>query len=184
MNNTPEKEDKLAHAYHKMVERVRFMLGEGESQAEPKVHKGIEAAKKNAVETGELTQEEANQLGEYLRRDLQDAATYLSNTGKALSDWLMLDLELIEEQLLDAFSQVADKTQLELAFWAEQARHAQDYQTGEIAGIGTFACLNCGEHLYFSKAKPIPPCPKCSHTLFQRINKTRKETHKLPQDNL
>jgi polyhydroxyalkanoate synthesis regulator phasin len=179
--NAPEKEDKLAHAYHKMIDRVRSILGEGGSQAEPKVYKGIEAAKKDAVETGELTPEEANRLGEYLRRDLQDAATYLSNTGKALSDWLMLDLELIEEQLLDAFSQVADKTQLELALWAEQARHAQDYQTGEIAGIGTFACLNCGEHLYFPKAKPIPPCPKCHHTLFKRIKKSKEAINEPPQ---
>lgn len=166
--NAQHKEDKLTRAYHKMVDRVRSILGEGVIKTEPKVHKGIEKAKQEAVELGELSSEEADRLGRYLRRDLEDAAKYLTDTGKAFSDWLMLDLELIEEQLLDAFSQVADKTRLELALWAEQAHHAQDYRTGEIAGIGTVACLSCGEYLHFHKAKQIPPCPKCGHTVFTR----------------
>jgi predicted RNA-binding Zn-ribbon protein involved in translation (DUF1610 family) len=170
------REDKLADAYHKMVSRVRSILGEQESKAEPGVPKGIEEAKRKAVELGELSQEEADQLGEYLRRDLQDAARYLADTGKALSDWLMLDLELIEEQLLDAFSQVADKTQLELALWAEQARHAQDYHTGETISIGTFACLSCGERLHFHKAGRIPSCPKCGHTLFKRLKRSERSS--------
>lgn len=171
--NTQDREDKLSRAYHKMVSRVRSMLGE-EEKAKPEVPKGIEAAKQKAVELGELSQEEADQLGDYLQRDLEDAARYLTDTSKALSDWLMLDLELIEEQLLDAFSQVADKTRFELALWAEQARHAQDYHTGEIVGIGTFACLSCGERLHFHKAGRLPPCPKCHHTLFKRLKRTKE----------
>lgn len=166
--NAQDKENKLSHAYHTMVNRVRSMLGKEDARAEPEVYKGIEKAKQEAIKLGELSQEEADRLGEYLRRDLEDAAKYLTDTGKALSDWLMLDLELIEEQLLDAFSQVADKTRLELALWAEQARHAQDYHAGEVAGIGTIACLSCGERLYFHKAGQIPPCPKCGHTVFAR----------------
>lgn len=172
--DTRDKDDKLAHAYHKMVSRVRSLVGEEENKAEPEVSKGIEVAKQKAVEADELSQEEADRLGDYLRRDLEDAARYLSDTGKALGDWLMLDLELIEEQLLDAFSQVADKTRFELALWAEQARHAQDYQAGEIIGIGTFACLNCGERLHFHQASPLPPCPKCHHTLFQRLKRNEE----------
>ncbi|QBQ53611.1 zinc ribbon-containing protein [Nitrosococcus wardiae] len=172
--NTQDKEDKLTRAYHKMISRVRSILGEEESKTKPEVPKGIEAAKQKAVELGELSQEEADQLGDYLRRDLEDAAKYLSDTGKALGDWLMLDLELIEEQLLDTFSQVADKTQLELALWAEQARHAQDYYTGEIVGIGTFACLSCGERLHFHKPSRLPSCPKCHHTLFKRLKRNQQ----------
>lgn len=171
--NAQEREDKLARAYHKMVSRVRSLLSEEKSKAEPEIPKGIEAAKQKAVELGELNQEEADRLGEYLRRDLEDAARYLTDTGKALGDWLALDLELIEEQLLDAFSQVADKTRLELALWAEQARHAQDYYAGEIVGIGAFACLNCGERLHFHEAGRLPPCPKCSHTLFKRLKRAK-----------
>lgn len=166
--NAQDKENKLSHAYHKMVDRVRSMLGKEDAGEGHEVYKGIEKAKQEAIKLGELSQEEADRLSEYLRRDLEDAARYLASTGKALSDWLMLDLELIEKQLLDAFSQVADKTRLELALWAEQAHHAQDYHAGEIAGIGTVACLNCGEHLYFHKAKQIPPCPNCGHTVFTR----------------
>lgn len=174
--NTEDKEDKLARAYHKMVNRVYSALGEPSSKGQSEVPGGIEKAKQKAVELGELSEEEADQLGEYLRRDLQDAAKYLTDTGKALSDWLMLDLELIEEQLLNAFSQVADKTRLELAYWAEQARYGQDYHTGETIGMGTFACVNCGKRLYFHQAECMPPCPQCGHTLFKRLRQAEESS--------
>jgi NADH pyrophosphatase NudC (nudix superfamily) len=45
---------------------------------------------------------------------------------------------------------------------------ANEYHTGEITGIGTLFCDNCGHSLHFSKTGHIPPCPHCSHTRFHR----------------
>ena len=52
--------------------------------------------------------------------------------------------------------------------FAEQARQASLYRTGEITAPGVLECSECGEELHFEKTGRIPPCPKCSATRFQR----------------
>lgn len=164
-------EQKLIAAYDKMMERVEQFLDSAEQQALPVLQKNIEKAKQQAIELKEITQEEAEKLGDYLRRDLHDAAEYVETTGKELSTWFSFDLELVEARMLDLFAKVADKTRLELAQLAAQAKRAQEYHTGEITSIGTLACENCDSLVHFKKTSRIPPCPKCHKTVFVRTRR-------------
>ena len=68
------------------------------------------------------------------------------------------------------FSTVVDKTRLELDLLAMQS-DALGWHSGQIAGIGTLECAQCGEQLHFHKTGRIPPCPKCAGTEFARISK-------------
>ena len=63
---------------------------------------------------------------------------------------------------------VADQTSQALRGFAEQAREASVYHTGEITAPGVLACTACGETLHFHKTGHIPPCPKCQATTFRR----------------
>ncbi len=161
--------DKHSHAYDQMLERTKEFLSDAGKEAQPYVEKAMQYAKEKAIELGELTKEEAEDIADYLRRDIQDAATFLGEHGEEIKDWLKLDLMLIEDKLLDMFSQVVDKTRLELDLLAMQAQ-AQGWHTGQITGIGTLQCLECSEELHFHKTGHIPPCPKCGHTEFTRIS--------------
>ncbi len=165
-----EHNDKQSHAYDQMLERTKEFISDLGREAQPRLEKATRYAQEKAVELGELTREEADDIAKYLRRDIHDAATFLGEHGDEIKDWLRLDLLLIENKLLDMFSQVVDKTRLELDQIALQA-DAQGWHTGQIAGIGTLQCLNCAEEIHFHKTGRIPPCPKCSHTEFTRINK-------------
>ncbi|MFT7413664.1 MAG: hypothetical protein ACI9FO_000315 [Methylophagaceae bacterium] len=158
----------LIAAYDKMMARVAHLLDTAEQQALPALQKNIEKAKQQAVELKEITQEEAEKLASYIRRDLHDVAEYLEQTGDELSTWLSFDLELVEDRLLDVFSKVADKTRLELAQLAAQAERSGEYHTGEITSIGTLACKSCGSLVHFKKTGRIPPCPKCHLTVYVR----------------
>ena len=166
--NTDNLEQKLIAAYDKMMHRVEALLDSAEQQAVPVLQKNIEKAKQQAVELKEITKEEAEKLGDYLQRDLHDAADYLERSGKQFSTWLNFDLELIEDRMLDVFAKIADKTRMELAQLAAQAKRAQEYHTGEITSIGTLACQDCNTLLHFKKTSRIPPCPKCHKTVFIR----------------
>ena len=73
--------------------------------------------------------------------------------------------------MLDAFSQVADKTGIQLGQLAEQAKRAQEYHTGELTRLGTLACRECDTLLHFTKTSRIPPCPKCHKTIFVRTKR-------------
>lgn len=167
-------EQKLIAAYDKMMERVEHLLDAAEQQALPVLQKNIDKAKQQAIELKEITKEEAEKIGDYLRRDLHDAAEHLESSGKEFSSWFSFDLKLIEDRVLDIFVKVADKTRLELAQLAEQAKRAQEYHTAEITSIGTLACQECETLLHFKKTSRIPPCPKCHKTVFVRTRRRKR----------
>ena len=164
-------EQKLIAAYDKMMERIEQLIDTAEKKALPTLQKNIDKAKQQAIELKEISQEEADKIARYLRRDIHDAAEHFESSGKEISSWFSFDLKLVEDRLLDVFVKVADKTRLELAQLAEQAKHAQEYHTGEITSIGTLACQQCETLLHFKKTSRIPPCPKCHKTIFIRTAK-------------
>ncbi len=164
-----ENHDKQSHAYDQMLSRSKEFISQTSHDAQPYLKKAMDYAQEKAVELGELTREEAVDIAEYLRRDVEDAATFLGEHGDEIKDWLRLDLMLIESKFLDMFFQVVDKTRLELDQIAMEA-DAQGWHTGQIAGIGTLQCIECGEEVHFHKTGRIPPCPKCSKTEFTRIS--------------
>jgi rubrerythrin len=160
----------LSSAYRQMLERARAALGEAEGRAGRRLHDWLAEAKDRAVELGELTREEAERVGDYLRRDLVDAAEYLAETGGELKDWLRFDLDLVEDRLRELFAGMVDETRLELARLAEAARSADVLRTGEVAGFGTLRCMECGLEMEFKEPAGIPPCPRCGAGRFLRVS--------------
>ena len=159
--------DKLGVGYQKMMLRVAEILKKVDKKLPPIVHEAIEKARQKSVELGELNQEESEKVAEYLRRDLDDASGYVSKTGKELKDWLSFDTLLIEKELWELFSSVADKTILELLQFKASLPPKQ-YITHQIVGMGGLKCLGCGEVLQFYRPTAIPPCPQCQGTVFER----------------
>ncbi len=167
-NQETPHEEKQVGAYRKMMERVKDDLEQRPGEHWQGIHHYIEAAKENAVTLGELTREEAERIGDYLRRDLHDAAEYLSGDSD-LANWLRFDISLVEERILDMFSLMVDETRQELEQLAARAEAMSTWRTGEITGPGSLRCENCGEVMQFHKPGRIPPCPKCHGSEFQRL---------------
>ncbi len=161
-------EEKLVDAYNTMMKRVHSTIDEAEEKTIPTLEHNLEEAKARAIELGELTREEAEKVTGYLKRDIEEAAGFLQETGEEFTSWIQFDYELIEEALKEAFMNVADQTKLQLRQLGENAIKASQYHTGEITGIGTLTCEACGEKLHFKKTGHIPPCPKCHATSFKR----------------
>ena len=176
MTETSSKDSKgkQAEAYGNMLERVKHGLESTEDDVALKLHYVVDAAKEKAFELGELSREEAEKVGDYLKRDIQDAAGYLSQEGKQLGDWLKFDFELIEDRLADVFSDTLEhatnSTNLELQQLAEAAARENLWYTGEVTGPGTLICDNCGRELNFYHIQDVPGCPKCDGTIFKRIS--------------
>jgi rubrerythrin len=164
MNNNTDK--KLVPAYQTMMARV------DEDAKKPASHNSlqehIDAAIETAIKLNELSHVEAERIGYYLRRDLQDAAAFIVDTEKALVDWINFDIELIENRLLEMFSIMVDQTQLELNNLEERARQATQWNSGEITALGVLYCDNCNHALHFQKPDFIPACPNCGATSFHR----------------
>lgn len=124
-----------------------------------------------AVRLGELSKEEAELVGNYLRRDLAALGRWLDRGGHALSQWLDFDLDLLEGELWDWLKQSADPTELAWlkAALPPEAPASDEFHTGEICGLGSLECRGCGQRVRFTKPGPIPPCPRCHKTVFSRL---------------
>ncbi|OOZ37401.1 zinc ribbon-containing protein [Solemya velesiana gill symbiont] len=160
--------DRMVDAYESMLERVDEMLEAAEKTTLPVLKKSLDTAREKAVELDELAREEAEKIAGCLERDMKDAAHFLSETGEDFRNWFRFDMQLIEGRMMEMFAKVADRTKLELDRFAEQAKEASRYHTGEITGPGTLVCTQCGKELHFHKAGHIPPCPKCHATEYRR----------------
>lgn len=161
--------ERMVEAYESMLEAVNGMLDKAEKTALPTVKKSLESTREKMVEMNELTREEAEKISRYVERDMTDAAHFLSETGEEFRDWLSFDVQLIEDRLMEACANVADRTRIELDRFADQARQASLYRTGEVTGPGTLICSGCGKEMHFHKAGHIPPCSKCHGTQYRRF---------------
>lgn len=155
----------MKNDYRKMMGRIEKTQ---KTSSKKTLQQHIQAATDMAVELNELSREEAEHLGDYLRRDLIDAAQFIVTTEQALADWMRFDLEVIENGLLNMFSLMVDQTQLELENLAESARQATEWHSGEIVGLGSLYCEMCGHALQFQEPDYIPACPNCGATQFKR----------------
>lgn len=163
-----EHGDRLVDAYERMLGRAHERMEQAERGAVPAFRELIDRIKENMVELGELTREEANRVGEYVERDIRDAAAYIAETGEDLRKWWQFDLALVEQRMLDVFARVADQTSVQLSNLAEQARRTGTWRQGEVAGPGTLVCSDCGKTLTMTEAGRIPACPACGGSRFRR----------------
>ncbi len=170
MKDLPNPKDPvelMGQAYERLLESAIEDAKKIEDKTGPVLHELIDKARHKLSDLGELTAEEIDQISEYLKRDLRDAANYIVETGEEFKTWLGFDLSLIGDRIRELFSQAADQTTIELKQLQGQAERA-GYHTGEITGPGTLVCDKCGEELHFYKPGRIPPCPKCHATVFHR----------------
>lgn len=168
--NDKEKDsvDRLVAAYEAMLKRVHEAAESAEEKTVPWLRETLQDLRERAVELGELSREEADRVSRYVERDLQDAASFIVETGQEFRDWLSTDWQLLQDRMLEMFAGMADQTSQALQEFAEQARTAGRYQTGEITVPGTLRCVACGAELRIKKTGPVPPCPKCQATRFER----------------
>lgn len=160
--------DILGVAYETMLERSATEFRKLEKKTGPALHSLIDKARAKAVELGELTEDEAARLSEYLKRDLSDASFYISEHGRELKDWLGFEDSLIAAELLDVFLQAANPSTVDMNELKLELAAQSIYKTGEVTGPGALVCDECDEVLHFHKAGRIPPCPKCHKSSFHR----------------
>jgi len=164
-----ENESSPVQAYNQMMARVRDSIDSAEAHTMPTLQKAIEQARDQAIHLGEISLEEADEIGNYIKRDINDAAEYLMETSHEFSEWLMLDLNIIEQKVLELFLSVADNTRIEL----EQLSHVasvvnREYKSGEITGPGSLVCKHCEQMIQFNTTDEIPACSQCGYQRFKR----------------
>ena len=166
----------LISAYNQMMQEMRDAF-ERADPSDMSLQKALDLAKHQVVHIGEVTAEEAHEIGEYIKRDINDAAEYMMDSSAEFYDWLLLDIEIIERKVMDLFLSVADHTRVEL----EQLKQARPenqqipvYKSGEITGPGTLICESCGKVKPFLSSDEIRDCERCGNNRFIRRQQENK----------
>jgi len=160
----------LISAYNQMMKEMRDAFEQADA-SDMSLQKSLDLARHQAVHLGEVTAEEAFEIGEYIKRDINDAAEYMMDSSAEFYDWLMLDIEIIERKVIDLFLSVADHTRIELEQFKQPTSLSEQiplYKSGEITGPGSLICKNCGKAKPFLSSDEITDCVKCGHNHFIR----------------
>ncbi|MDC0661718.1 zinc ribbon-containing protein [Marinobacter sp. SS21] len=157
--------------YDRMLHRVQDGLSELEEITLDGLHEEIGKAVEVEYALEEMTREEVDLLSAYLKRDLAHLMRFVDETGEGLSEWLQLDISLIERQLADMLFSVADKTRLDtLELNQKLANEDQSYYIcGEVATAGMFKCLNCGHMKCLTATSHILACEACGSHYYERV---------------
>jgi predicted RNA-binding Zn-ribbon protein involved in translation (DUF1610 family) len=167
-----QSSNRLIDTYNQMMAAIREAF-ESADTSDLTLQKALNAAKDQAVHLGEVTIDEAHEISEYIKRDINDAAEYMMESSAEFSDWLKLDIEIIERNIIDLFLSVADRTRIELEQFQHPPHDPNEYLSGEITGPGTLVCTQCGHNVSFVTTGEIEPCPECKNTVFQRAQTTK-----------
>ncbi|MDH5711521.1 MAG: zinc ribbon-containing protein, partial [Gammaproteobacteria bacterium] len=104
-SNKQSPYNRLVETYNQMMAHIREAF-ENTDTSDLTLQKALNNAKEQAVHLGEVTMEEAHEISEYIKRDINDAAEYMMETSAEFGDWLMLDIEILERQIIDMFLSV------------------------------------------------------------------------------
>ncbi len=156
--------NRLIKAYHDMIKH----LHDGFHEAEHSMERSFDIAKSKTRELLGLSDDEAEAVQHYIKRDLGSAPQGSSGNKDTLAEWLKFDIELLENFAIDAFLDVADKTRIEIAKLDLEAHKSGIYTAGEIMGPGTLACRSCKKKTEFKTVNEIAVCSSCGGKKFQR----------------
>ncbi len=109
----------LTCAYNQMICAMRDAFDQDDAN-DMSLQKALDLAKHQSVHRGELSAEEAHEIGECIKRDINDAAEFMMETSADFYDWMMLDIEIMERKVVKLFLTVADYTRIELALFGQR----------------------------------------------------------------
>jgi hypothetical protein len=90
-----------------------------------------------------------------------------------LDEWLTFNLHLIEEHLIEVFSQATDLSRNTLGQWQTPLTTHEPtslWYTGDIVENGFFYCTQCHESINLKEPGHLPACTQCHHSTFRRAS--------------
>jgi Zn finger protein HypA/HybF involved in hydrogenase expression len=157
-NDKNEEQEEIG-LYEQLASRTADLLEEGKKTFD----EALKKAKEELSTAGNFSREQADKLGEYVRRDLKE------NAGKA-KDAVKKAVEplRVAAGVQSAFTRILTSAAETLTELAERSEKSLEFKTGEITSPGTLTCKDCDSEMHMTKTTRIPPCPKCHKTIFRK----------------
>lgn len=171
MAQNNDKNSKLSSAdYDKVLSRLSRDLEDSATASWDLLQAKIRDAVELEMAAEDMTRDELDLLNAYLKRDLKRLGYVAHETGEGLAAWLKFDLNVLEQTFVEQLQNIADQTRIGQEELRERLDHSEDqYLAGELATVGTLACLNCGSTRMLTKTEKLTSCEQCGERYFERI---------------
>ena len=157
-NDKNEEQEEIG-LYEKLASRTADLLEEGKKTFD----EALKKAKEELSAAGDFSREQADKLGEYVRRDLKE------NADKAKEAVIKaVEPQRVVAGVQSAFTRILTSAAETLTELAEKSEKSLEFKTGEITSPGTLTCKECDAEMHMTKTTRIPPCPKCHKTIFRK----------------
>jgi Zn finger protein HypA/HybF involved in hydrogenase expression len=157
--NDKKNEQEEVGLYEKLASRTADLLEEGKKTFD----EALKRAKEELAAAGDFSREQADRLGEYVRRDLRQNADKARDAVKKA-----VEPQRLAAGVQSAFSRILTSAAETLSELAQRSEKSLEYKTGEITSPGTLTCKGCDAEMHMTKTSRIPPCPKCHKTIFRK----------------
>lgn len=158
--NPEENED--VRLYQRIVDRAAEILQEG--------RKSIDEALKKAGDEisagGDFTREQAEKVGNFVRRDLSDVAVKFKQTRQTVID--AAEPHRLAAGVQSGLARLLNSAADVLTEFAQRSEKVLEFHTGEVTSPGTLTCKDCGKEIHLRATARIPPCSSCHKTTFRK----------------
>lgn len=160
----PEKQKKQ---YASLVERFRRVLDDEDKLTLDGLKKAIEKTQLYLQAAGDMTKDELQLMATYLKRDLASAAQMLKLDERELAK--SPSYAALRDGFWGWLLELSDRTQLEWQEVADDLKHKGVYKAGEMVGVGTLICEDCGHRQTVTHPQVLDECLKCGAKQFSRV---------------
>ncbi|HBR96133.1 MAG TPA: hypothetical protein DD979_01985 [Gammaproteobacteria bacterium] len=117
----PELKKSLQDNYHDLLDRVRFVFGNGKSSVED----ALQAALEELQTLGKHTEEEIHDLGEVLKDDVRELTFQAHELQEGLRHTIEFDKQYLTQEIREKLQQLADQTTLDMLNFKEELAERQ-----------------------------------------------------------
>lgn len=152
--------------YRVYLDEVVKRLRQGEQMSREQLNVWLDNAEKYISAATEMTQDEAELLRQYFRRDLQEFADSYRQQRRAFRESPFY-LSLVDT-FWQSLAEITDKTQCEWQEIEQELARRSEYNSGDWVGLGRLKCANCGHEQQLSRPTQLTACQQCGHKRFIR----------------
>jgi len=166
MELSEQEKAKLAQQYDKLASKFKELYLAGKERGRGSMAVALEKAHEQMTAVGEFSAERGAELKKYMARDLEQTIADAQHLGEEAKE--RLHPSRLGAGALSSLASVLELTSNALHSLSEKTKEKLVYRTGEVTSAGTLTCQACGQTVHLKETGHIPPCPKCSGTLFHK----------------
>ncbi|WP_367988402.1 zinc ribbon-containing protein [Vibrio sp. NTOU-M3] len=123
----------------------------------------LETSGKVVEAANDMTKDELSLISAYVKSDLKEFADSYEES-KSGPFYLM-----VADSIWQGLLEITDRTKVEWVELFSDLEHQGLYEAGEVIGLGTLVCDECGHKTQYNHPTVIIPCTKCGHKGFNRV---------------